>query len=310
MRKNKISAITFAIVLCCLLTALLFVNTSFQNNDLSRDKILDKPDGSVLAESGPYVTLTFVGIITEVDFPCPPPDVFAGVVVGDIWILTYTFDAATTDIDGSPTAGLYRNPIIDMTLKIGSAVVSGTPGPALPDERSSVIAVNLGSGYADYTPVMGLPDASAWAQVMLVDEMGTPFADDTLPHSIPTPLETWFPTLRRFLLRESFTTQVSIMGTVEDIVFTIEYIIDSMIDTLDEYVSSGILDAGVGNSLTKKLEGAIDHLGRDNYLAASQKLGDFIKQANALIKSERLPMDEGQELIYLAQDAIELLTVT
>jgi len=288
----------------------LFVNTSFQSNDLSRDKILDKPDGSVLAESGPFVRLTFVGIITEVDFPCPPPEVFAGVVVGDIWILTYTFDAATTDVDGSPTAGQYRNPIIDMTLKIGSAVVSGTPGQALPNEHSSVIAVNLGSGYADYTPLMGLPDASAWAQVILNDEMGTPFADDSLPFSIPTPLETWFPTLRQFLLRESFTTQVCMMGTVEDMVLPPEYIIDSMIDTLDAYVSSGILDAGIGNSLTKKLDSAIDHLDRDNYLAASHKLSDFINQVNALIRSGRILGEEGQEIIDLAQSVIDFLTMT
>jgi len=163
----------------------------------------------------PFVTLTFTGTVTGVGVQCPAPGMFAGAVVGDSWTLTYTFDASTSDVDGSSTAGQYRNPITYMTLEIGSTTVSGTPGQAIPGGFSSMIFVNLvTSGFADYGVQTGLPDTSTWASVNLYDDTGTPYADDSLPLSIPTPLETKFPTLRHFSLRNS--TLVCIEGTVED----------------------------------------------------------------------------------------------
>jgi hypothetical protein len=308
LREYKFSAIAFVVALCFLLLAPLFASTSFPTNDLSKDILRENSEESILAAPDPFVTLTFTGTITEVGVHLPPPDVFSDVVVGDSWTLTYTFDVATRDVDGRPTAGQYRNPITDMTLKIGSTTVSGTPGQALPNWYSSLIGVNLGSGYADYTAMTGLPDTSAWAQVILDDEIGAPFADDSIPLSIPIPLEAKFPTSRQFLLRALGSTWICIKGTLEDIVYPPDYIINYMIDAVDGLVSSGVLKAGT--SLTKKLESAIDLLNRDNHHAASKKLGDFIDQANALIRSGRLPMEDGQELISLAQKVIDLLTNT
>ena len=165
----------------------------------------------------PFVTLTFTGTITEVGEQCQPPEEFADAVVGDSWTLTYTFDASATDVDGSPTAGQYQNLITYMTLEIGSNTVSGTPGQAIPGELLSAIFVNRGTSSADYGVEAGLPDNSAWALVTLKDDTGTPFVDDSLPLSIPTPLETKFPTLRHFSLRAMGSTLICIEGTVEDI---------------------------------------------------------------------------------------------
>lgn len=83
-----------------------------------------------------------------------------------------------------------------------------------------------------------------------------------------------------------------------------------IINEVQDLVDSGILKAGAGNSLTKKLESTIDHINRDNYHAASQKLDDFIDQINALIRSGKLPVEDGDELIALAQKIIDLLVVT
>ncbi|MHA1934906.1 MAG: FIMAH domain-containing protein [Candidatus Thorarchaeota archaeon] len=309
LREKRLSAITFVAVLCFLLTAPLFANTIFPNNDLSKDKIPENSEESILASPDPFVT--FTGTITGVGIPCPAPGVFAEAVVGDSWTLTYTFDAATSDVDVNPTAGQYRNPITDMTLEIGSTTVSGTPGQAIPGGYSSLIFVNLvTSGFADYGVQIGLPDTSAWASVNLYDDTGTPFADDSLPLGMPIPLEAKFPTFRHFSLRAMGSTQICIEGTVEDVIVPSDYIIDYMIDTVDAYVSSGILKAGAGNSLTKKLVSAMDHIVRDNYHAASQKLGDFIDQVSALIRSRRLPVEEGEELIALAQKTIDLLVAS
>jgi hypothetical protein len=291
-----------------MLTALLCTDAAFPNNDFSKDRILERSEESVPAAPGPLVTLTFTGTITEVEFPTPAPAVFADVAVGDRWTLTYTFDAATIDIDPNTNAGHYRNPVTDMTLKIRSTTVSGAPGQALPGEYSSLIGVNLGPGYADYTVMAGLPDASAWAQVILTDEIGTPFSDDSIKLSIPTPLEANFPTQRDFLLRAPGTTDLCIRGVVEGTVPPPDYIIGSMIDDVDALVSSSVLEAGVGTSLTWKLEVAIDLLGRDNYHAASKMLGAFIGQVEALVTSGRLPEEEGQELIALGQEVIESLS--
>ncbi|MHA1934905.1 MAG: ABC transporter substrate-binding protein [Candidatus Thorarchaeota archaeon] len=82
---------------------------------------------------------------------------------------------------------------------------------------------------------------------------------------------------------------------------------DSIIDNVEEYVSSGILKAGAEKSLTKKLVSAIDLMDKGKLHAASQKLGDFIDQVNALVRSGKLPVEYGEELIAMAQDVIDLL---
>jgi hypothetical protein len=158
------------------------------------------------------VTLSFSGEITEV--PAVPPAPFDGAAVGDPWTLTYTFDPTTFDIDPSDTAGNYRGAVVDLTLTIGNAGAAGSPGAALPDGHSSVIGVNLGTGYADYTVMAGLPAGNAWAQVALWDLTGTPFLSDALPLEIPAPYEVAFPDDRSFFLRLPGSTELYLRGIV------------------------------------------------------------------------------------------------
>jgi hypothetical protein len=158
------------------------------------------------------VTFTFDGWITEVIGTPPPP--FAEATVGSTWTLTYVFDTDTVDIDSNDLAGQYPDPITSMTLTIGAATVTGPPGQAIPGGYGSVIAVNLGPGYADYTAQAGLPDGSAWAQISLRDNDGTPFDNDSLPQVIPAPLETSFPDQRDFFLREPTSTSYFLRGEI------------------------------------------------------------------------------------------------
>ncbi len=160
---------------------------------------------------------TFMGKITAVE-PVTAPKPFHEVVAGEEWTLAYTFDAAlTTDVDGRAEVGQYRNAVTDMELKIGESRVSGPCGTALPGGFSSVIAVNnddkrVESGFANYTAQVGLPDASAWGQVLLYDKKTT-FGDDSLPLDLPKPFKKEF--LRRdFILREAGSTRVCLLGTV------------------------------------------------------------------------------------------------
>jgi hypothetical protein len=54
MREKRFSAITFAIVFCFLLAAPLIANTSFPNSNLSKDKILENSEESILESSVYY----------------------------------------------------------------------------------------------------------------------------------------------------------------------------------------------------------------------------------------------------------------
>ncbi|MHA2265426.1 MAG: FIMAH domain-containing protein [Candidatus Thorarchaeota archaeon] len=83
--------------------------------------------------------------------------------------------------------------------------------------------------------------------------------------------------------------------------------VEDIADNVQNLIDDGMLKTGAGNSMTKKLESAIDLIVGDNYHAASQKLGDFINQVNALVRSGRLPVEYGEELIALAQDVIDFL---
>ena len=156
-------------------------------------------------------TLTFSGEITEVLLTPPYP--FEQVGAGDPWTLTYTF-GPVDDIDPSSTAGQYVGAVTGLTLTIGTEEVSGAPGVAIANGNSSVIGVNLDSGYADYTVMVGVPDASAWAQVALWDVDGTPFTSDVLPLEIPTPYEDFFPDGRNFSLRLPGSTALYLAGVV------------------------------------------------------------------------------------------------
>jgi len=58
---------------------------------------------------------------------------------------------------------------------------------------------------------MSLPDSSAWAQVALWDSQGTPFADDSIPTVLPTPLEDSFDQ-RMFFLRMPGSSSYFLLG--------------------------------------------------------------------------------------------------
>jgi hypothetical protein len=80
-----------------------------------------------------------------------------------------------------------------------------------------------------------------------------------------------------------------------------------IISHVESLVDSGVLRAGAGSSLRKKLVSAIHLMDGGNTHAASRKLGDFIDQVKALIRTGRLPMEEGEKLIALAQEIIYFL---
>ncbi|MFX1263018.1 MAG: PKD domain-containing protein [Promethearchaeota archaeon] len=80
-----------------------------------------------------------------------------------------------------------------------------------------------------------------------------------------------------------------------------------IISHVENLVDSGVLKSGAGSSLRRKLVSAIDLMDSGNTHAASQKLGDFIDQVNALIRAGRLSVKEGEKLIALAQEIIHFL---
>jgi peptide/nickel transport system substrate-binding protein len=86
-------------------------------------------------------------------------------------------------------------------------------------------------------------------------------------------------------------------------------LVNMLISYVEDLVNNEVLNQGEGNSLIKKLESAIHLIDKGNLQGASQKVNDFIDQVEALIVSERLPMEIGQELIALAQEIIESLGV-
>ncbi|MFX1483722.1 MAG: hypothetical protein ACFFCP_11120, partial [Promethearchaeota archaeon] len=74
-----------------------------------------------------------------------------------------------------------------------------------------------------------------------------------------------------------------------------------IISQIEELVESGVLNAGSGNSLIRKLEAASHLIAMGNLQGAFNKLNDFIDQVNALIRSGKLSEEEGQELIDLIE---------
>ncbi len=115
------------------------------------------------AWAAPFVTLSFSGTLTQVNFQCPSPAPFGAVVPGQSWQLTYTFDAATTDVDGLPlgsAASKARRPppgaaeggeVMKRRLTaIGVALVAGglaAPAPAAPTAINTCRTIGASGSY-------------------------------------------------------------------------------------------------------------------------------------------------------------------
>jgi parallel beta-helix repeat protein len=76
---------------------------------------------------------------------------------------------------------------------------------------------------------------------------------------------------------------------------------------LQDLVDEGVMTENDVKPLISKLDAAIALMDRGKLFQASQKLGDFIDQVNALVNSGRLPEEEGNHLISLAQGIIDVL---
>lgn len=80
--------------------------------------------------------------------------------------------------------------------------------------------------------------------------------------------------------------------------------INLIVDDIHALVDSGMLNGGEGNSLTSKLDGAVDKLDEGKTNAGVNKLEAFVNQINALVNSSRLTQEEGQTLVDAASAAI------
>ena len=83
-----------------------------------------------------------------------------------------------------------------------------------------------------------------------------------------------------------------------------------LIEDVDKLVDAGTLNPGQGNALSVKLEGVLKKLESGNTKAASNQLGAFINQVNAMITSGILASEEGQPLIDLAQRVMASIQVS
>jgi Secretion system C-terminal sorting domain len=86
----------------------------------------------------------------------------------------------------------------------------------------------------------------------------------------------------------------------------LEYIslLISMVNTLK---SEGYLNQGQANSLIVKLNAAIQKIQQGKYNTASNQIGAFINHVNAFINGGVLSPQQGEPLINIAEDVIELL---
>lgn len=66
---------------------------------------------------------------------------------------------------------------------------------------------------------------------------------------------------------------------------------------VNEYVTSGILSSGNGNSLLSKLNASVHQINNNNFNAAINQLQAFINQVNAFVQSGRLTQSQAQVLI-------------
>jgi pullulanase-type alpha-1,6-glucosidase len=77
-----------------------------------------------------------------------------------------------------------------------------------------------------------------------------------------------------------------------------------LIQAVQALVAGGSLKPGQGNSLVKKLTGAIRALDRGQIKTATNKLVGFVNEVNALIHSGKLTSAQGMPLIETAKDII------
>ena len=78
-------------------------------------------------------------------------------------------------------------------------------------------------------------------------------------------------------------------------------------ELIEQALADGDLTGGQANALTGKLEGALDALARGNDRAAVNKIGAFINQVDALVRSGRITAEEGNALVTAAQAALEAM---
>lgn len=83
---------------------------------------------------------------------------------------------------------------------------------------------------------------------------------------------------------------------------TLQQAVQLLTDEIADLVASGVLNQGQGNSLTAKLQAAINSLNNGNTTAACNQLQAFINQVNALISRGVLSLAEGQPLVNVADD--------
>jgi hypothetical protein len=84
--------------------------------------------------------------------------------------------------------------------------------------------------------------------------------------------------------------------------------IQDLITEVEALVTAGVLNKGQGNSLTRKLVDALDHLGKGNPHAAIQKLQEFISVVTGYIRTGKLSPEQGQLLIDAANHVITQLS--
>lgn len=83
-----------------------------------------------------------------------------------------------------------------------------------------------------------------------------------------------------------------------------------IIDEVDDLVDSGDLDDGLAESLNAKLEAVILLLNSDDprrINAARKLLISFIKQVDALVRSGQLSVEDGNQLIALAEEVLDMI---
>lgn len=81
----------------------------------------------------------------------------------------------------------------------------------------------------------------------------------------------------------------------------------SIIDLINDFVNSGDLTKGSANSLTSKLDTAIQKMANNDNATAINLLHAFIFQVSALVNSGQLSLEDGQQLINSANAVILVL---
>ena len=87
-------------------------------------------------------------------------------------------------------------------------------------------------------------------------------------------------------------------------VLTAQDVSQKTIDEVEDLVTGGSVNQGLGNSLIQKLEAAIARLDQGNTGAGCGQLQAFVNQVNDLVATGELTVEEGETLIDLADDAI------